>query len=85
MVEIAGKPPLRGSADPMFRGDPALYNPEDLLVAALAACSPSGVLSLQPHVDVGAGSALNLADNALIVLPQNTSSGVMIGAKPNKI
>ena len=27
------------------------------LVAALAACSPSGVLSLQPHVDVGAGSA----------------------------
>ena len=33
-----GKPPLHGSADPYFRGDPALYNPEDLLVVALSAC-----------------------------------------------
>jgi organic hydroperoxide reductase OsmC/OhrA len=27
-----------GSADPHFRGDPARYNPEELLVAALSAC-----------------------------------------------
>ena len=38
VVEIDGKPPLRGSADPHFRGDGTLYNPEDLLVAALSAC-----------------------------------------------
>ena len=37
-ITIAGKPPLKGSSDPQFRGDPALYNPEDLLVAALSAC-----------------------------------------------
>lgn len=37
-VEIAGKPPLRGSADPLFRGDPALHNPEELLVIALSTC-----------------------------------------------
>jgi organic hydroperoxide reductase OsmC/OhrA len=37
-AEIAGKPPLEGSADPVFRGDPAKYNPEDLLVVALATC-----------------------------------------------
>jgi organic hydroperoxide reductase OsmC/OhrA len=37
-VRIAGKPPLKGSADPTFRGDPAVHNPEDLLVAALSAC-----------------------------------------------
>ncbi len=37
-VEIAGKPPLIGSADPLFKGDPALHNPEDLLLAALSAC-----------------------------------------------
>jgi organic hydroperoxide reductase OsmC/OhrA len=29
---------VRGSADPAFRGDPALLNPEELLVASLAAC-----------------------------------------------
>jgi organic hydroperoxide reductase OsmC/OhrA len=37
-IEIAGKPTLRGSADAMFRGDGALHNPEDLLVAALSSC-----------------------------------------------
>jgi organic hydroperoxide reductase OsmC/OhrA len=38
VVEVDGKPPLRGSADAHFRGDPAWHNPEDLLVAALSAC-----------------------------------------------
>lgn len=33
-----GKPPLAGSADPHFRGDPSRYNPEELLVAALSGC-----------------------------------------------
>ena len=37
VVEFDGKPSLRGSADATFRGDPALYNPEDLLVTALSA------------------------------------------------
>ena len=38
VVEADGKPALSGSADPHFLGDAALYNPEDLLVAALSAC-----------------------------------------------
>ena len=38
VVEIPGKPPLAGSADPAFRGDASRHNPEDLLVASLAAC-----------------------------------------------
>ena len=37
-VVAEGKPPLLGSADPAFRGDPARYSPEELLVAALAQC-----------------------------------------------
>jgi organic hydroperoxide reductase OsmC/OhrA len=32
------KLPVRGSADPHFRGDPTLYNPEEMLVVALATC-----------------------------------------------
>lgn len=32
------KPRFKASADPHFRGDPTLYNPEDLLVMALSAC-----------------------------------------------
>lgn len=37
-VVFTGKPPLPGSADPAFRGDPARYNPEELLVGALSQC-----------------------------------------------
>ena len=37
-IEIKGKPPIAGSADPVYRGDPALANPEDMLLAALSAC-----------------------------------------------
>jgi organic hydroperoxide reductase OsmC/OhrA len=37
-IEIAGKPPITGSADPLYQGDPALTNPEDMLLAALSAC-----------------------------------------------
>jgi organic hydroperoxide reductase OsmC/OhrA len=32
------KPMIPGSSDPAFRGDPARWNPEELLVAALSAC-----------------------------------------------
>ncbi|HLV96914.1 MAG TPA: OsmC family protein [Candidatus Acidoferrales bacterium] len=32
------KPPIPGSSDPAFRGDPARWNPEELLVASLSVC-----------------------------------------------
>ena len=37
-VACDGKPPILGSADPAFLGDPGRHNPEDMLVAALSAC-----------------------------------------------
>jgi organic hydroperoxide reductase OsmC/OhrA len=38
-IAIPGKSaPLPGSSDPAFRGDPARYTPEELLVASLSAC-----------------------------------------------
>jgi organic hydroperoxide reductase OsmC/OhrA len=37
-VEVEGKAPLAMSAAPVFHGDPALMNPEDLLVASLSSC-----------------------------------------------
>jgi organic hydroperoxide reductase OsmC/OhrA len=45
-VDLPGKPSFRGSADPAFRGDPALPNPEDLLVVALSACHMLSYLAL---------------------------------------
>jgi organic hydroperoxide reductase OsmC/OhrA len=37
-ITAAGKPPIYGSSDPAFRGDPSRYSPEDQQVAALSAC-----------------------------------------------
>jgi organic hydroperoxide reductase OsmC/OhrA len=45
-VQIDGKPELKGSADPMFRGDRDAYNPEDLFVASLSACHLLSYLAL---------------------------------------
>jgi organic hydroperoxide reductase OsmC/OhrA len=44
-VQSGEKPVLRGSADPLYRGDPTLYNPEELLVIALSACHMLSYLS----------------------------------------
>ena len=45
-AQIAGKPTLKGSADPTFRGDPSLHNPEELLVIALSSCHMLSYLAL---------------------------------------
>ncbi|MDN8548367.1 OsmC family protein [Microbacterium sp. NM3R9] len=50
-LSIAGKPDLAASSDKPFRGDPARWNPEDLLVSALAECHLLSYL----HACVSAG------------------------------
>ena len=45
-VQFDGKPDLTGSADPIFRGDANVYNPEDLFVAALSSCHLLSYLAL---------------------------------------
>lgn len=37
-ISAGGRLPIPGSSDPEFRGDPARYNPEELLVASLSSC-----------------------------------------------
>lgn len=37
-VVVTGKPPLLGSSDPSFRGDPGRWNPEEMLLASISAC-----------------------------------------------
>ena len=46
IVAIDGKLCIVGSADPTFRGNPALHNPEDLLVSSLSACHMLSYLAL---------------------------------------
>lgn len=45
-IDAEGKPKIPGSSDPAFRGNPARYNPEELLVAALSSCHMLAYLHL---------------------------------------
>jgi organic hydroperoxide reductase OsmC/OhrA len=45
-ILVAGKADLMGSADPAFRGDAKLHNPEDLLLTSISACHMLFYLSL---------------------------------------
>lgn len=51
-VLAPGKPVLAGTADPAFRGDPARWNPEELLVAALSQCHMLWYLALCANAKV---------------------------------
>lgn len=53
-IVTAGKPTLRGSADPIFRGEVSKYNPEELLVAAISSCHMLWYLHLcaEAHITV---------------------------------
>lgn len=65
-----GKPTIAGSSDPSFRGDPTRYNPEELLVASLAACHMLWFLSecarakivVTAYVDAAEGEMVEDAD-----------------------
>lgn len=46
LIRADGNPDIPGSSDPNFRGDPARWNPEELLVASLSACHKLWVLHL---------------------------------------
>lgn len=65
-VAIDGKPELMASADKPFRGDPARWNPEDLLLAALSECHLLSYL----HACVTAG--------VVVVEYEDEASGVMV-------
>lgn len=52
LIEIDGKPSLRGAADPLFLGALTAHNPEDLLVASLSLSHMLCYLILAAHADL---------------------------------
>jgi organic hydroperoxide reductase OsmC/OhrA len=71
-IEIRGKPDLRGSADPVFRGDATRHNPEDLFVAAISSCHLLSYLALCARKGV---RVLAYEDEARGVLKLDSSGG----------
>lgn len=71
-VETDGRPGIAGSADPTFRGDKSRWNPELLLVAALAECH---MLSYLHHCAVAGVVVTGYADRALGAMEQEGNGG----------
>lgn len=61
-----GKPPIEASSDKPFRGDPAKWNPEDMLLGALSECHLLSYL----YACVGAG--------VVVVAYTDEATGLMV-------
>lgn len=78
-IKIEGKPTLDVSAAKAFKGDPSLYNPEDLLLSSLVSCHMMSYLYVcsQNGIEV-----LEYSDNAEATLEVNPDgSGRFIEVK----
>jgi organic hydroperoxide reductase OsmC/OhrA len=64
-INVSGKPPIPGSADPKFRGDPARYNPEELLVSAISTCHMLWYLHLCSEAGIVAVSYEDRAEGTM--------------------
>jgi organic hydroperoxide reductase OsmC/OhrA len=61
-----GKPPILATADPVFRGDPSRWNPEELLVAALSSCHQLSYLSLCARAGISIVSYEDEAEGTMV-------------------
>lgn len=71
-LEVSGKPDVLASSDKPFRGDPARWNPEDLLLASLSECHLLSYL----HACVQAGVVVvGYHDNATGMMREDGAGG----------
>lgn len=70
-IEIDGKQDLAGSADPAFRGDAALINPEDMLLAALSSCHMLSYLALCARSRIAVAAYMDQASGIMAETAQH--------------
>ena len=81
-VTVDAKPDLLGSADPAFRGDPQLHNPEELLLAAVASCHMLFYLALCARSGIRVLRYSDAACGTMAVLPSGGGRFVAIALRP---
>jgi organic hydroperoxide reductase OsmC/OhrA len=81
-VQFDGKPELKGSADPLFRGDREIYNPEDLFVAALSACHLLSYLALCARSKVNVVAYEDSASGILKLRPDGSGIFESVTLRP---
>ena len=72
VIDASGKTPIEGSSDPAFRGDPARWNPEELLLAALSACHKLWYLHLAAEAGIRVSAYEDRAEASMVENPDGS-------------
>jgi organic hydroperoxide reductase OsmC/OhrA len=76
------KQPILGSSDPGFRGDPARWNPEELLVVSLSACHELWYLHLCAEAGVVVIEYVDDAEGIMEEAPDGSGAFRKVTLKP---
>ena len=82
-ISAPGKPPIPGSSEPAFRGDPARWNPEELLVAALSACHKLWYLHLCASAEIVVLDYIDDASGIMTVEPGGSGQFESVTLRPH--
>lgn len=82
-VQFDGKPDLPGSADPIFRGDANVYNPEDLFVASLSSCHLLSYLALCARSKINVVAYEDEASGTMLLKPDGSGAFESVTLRPN--
>ena len=82
-IACPGKPTVRGSADPAYLGDSDRHNPEDLLVAAVAACHMLWYLHLCAVGNVAVTAYRDAADGVMRANQDGSSEFEKVTLRPH--
>jgi organic hydroperoxide reductase OsmC/OhrA len=81
-ITIDGKAVLSVSAAKAFKGDPALYNPEDLLLSSVVSCHMMSYLYVCKQNDIDVVSYTDEAEATLEVLEDGSGRFIEIKLNP---
>ena len=81
-LSAPGKPAIPGSSDPAFRGDPARWNPEELLVASLSACHQLWYLHLCAEAGIVVQAYSDEASAVMVEQPDGAGQFESVTLRP---
>src|ERR1700712_2223006 len=84
-VSASGKPDIEGSSDPSFRGDPAKWNPEELLLASLSACHKLWYLGLCAEAGITVVSYEDEAEGSMLEEQDGSGQFTSVMLRPHVI
>ena len=82
MITSGTKPPIAGSSDPAFRGDPARWNPEELLLASISACHKLWYLGLCARSGISVVSYRDEAEGTMAEDPNGAGRFISAVLRP---